>query len=340
MKTLFKRSLILILGAVVLLLVIGQILNRTAESIPPLGKMFSVGDHKLHLYCTGEKSERPTVILEAGLGNAAAEFYLYQKELEKTEHVCSYDRAGAGWSELSDVAAEPENISEQLQTLLKNAKIAPPFVFASHSIGALHTRMYAHHYPEEVAGIVFIDGSHPEEHGQQSLTAPDMFEESNLNNQLRMFHVFEVFAQLGVFRIYNPLALPEKVFPEHIMTAINYYRLLPKNFAGFIKEAQSIEASYQQTLNRQHLGDIPLVVVTGPFVALSRIEGEPPNETDEKMMEIHKSLQLKTLDSSTESKMEIIEGASHMSLIFDKNHASQVVKHILDLLKYIHLKAS
>jgi len=69
------------------------------KKYPPPGKLYDVGDYRLHLYCTGEG--RPTVILEAGAGNPSIGWSVVQSRVEGYARVCSYDRAGFGWSDPS-----------------------------------------------------------------------------------------------------------------------------------------------------------------------------------------------------------------------------------------------
>jgi pimeloyl-ACP methyl ester carboxylesterase len=68
-----------------------------SKKYPPPGELYDVGDYGLHLYCTGEGS--PTVILEVGGSSPALVWYLVQPEIAKVARVCSYDRAGYGWSD-------------------------------------------------------------------------------------------------------------------------------------------------------------------------------------------------------------------------------------------------
>jgi hypothetical protein len=64
---------------------------------PPLGKQVEVGGHKMHTYATGEGG--PAVILEAGAGAFALDWYFVQAEIAKFTKVCSYDRGEHSWSE-------------------------------------------------------------------------------------------------------------------------------------------------------------------------------------------------------------------------------------------------
>ena len=144
--------------------------------------------------------------------------------------------------------------------------------------------------------------------------------------------IFGTIIELGLFRIYNPFKLPNDVFAEEITKGIQYYFDKPSPIRSLTAEIQARLINPLQTLTKQQLGDMPLTVVTTPFVATSRFEGELPTETDKKLAKTHEKLQYKTLLSSTNSKMEIIDDATHMSLIFDKTHSLQVVPHIIDIV--------
>src|SRR5262249_16385515 len=75
--------------------------QTTPQPFPPPGKLVDVGGWRLHLNCTGEaRASQPTVILEAGVGDFSVEWSLVQPGVAKFARVCSYDRAGDGWSDL------------------------------------------------------------------------------------------------------------------------------------------------------------------------------------------------------------------------------------------------
>ena len=78
-------------------------------------------------------------------------------------HVCSYDRAGLGYS---DPVSEPRTsrvIAQELHELLRAAGVKPPYILVGHSMGGYDVRLYAHLYPTDVAGMVLVDASHPDQ---------------------------------------------------------------------------------------------------------------------------------------------------------------------------------
>ena len=126
------------------------------QSVPvPPGRLVDVGGRKLHLYCTGQGS--PTVILESGAGSFAIDWALVQPEVARTTRVCSYDRAGYGWSDPGPEEDTVEQATHDLETAMKTAGEHPPYVLVGQSIGGLFVRWYQYEHPQQVAGMVLVD---------------------------------------------------------------------------------------------------------------------------------------------------------------------------------------
>jgi len=102
-KVLTKISLSLLVVVIGLLLsgILYQFINTTLDNIwyPAPGSLVDVGGYKLHINCNG--TGKPTVILGGGTGSGSSSWSLVQPEVAKFAHVCSYDRAGHGWSDAS-----------------------------------------------------------------------------------------------------------------------------------------------------------------------------------------------------------------------------------------------
>ena len=123
----------------------------------PLGRLYDVGGHKMHLYRTGNGG--PTVVLEAGAGAFSLDWYFVQREVEKFTTVCSYDRAGHAWSELGPRPRTMRQAVADLHRLLAQAGISGPLVMVGHSYGGMLVRVFAADYPDQVAGMVLVDSS-------------------------------------------------------------------------------------------------------------------------------------------------------------------------------------
>ena len=139
--------------------IITNALLRARYPVP--GAFYLIDGRRMHLYCTGHGS--PTVVLDAGGGNDWLIWQKVQPELGRTQRVCSYDRAGVGWSELQPGVRDAKNISMELHELLKKAGEKGPFVLVGASVAGLYAREYVDQYPSEVAGLVLVDSSTPEQ---------------------------------------------------------------------------------------------------------------------------------------------------------------------------------
>lgn len=131
--------------------------DAATEAPPPLGKMYEVGNYKMHLYATGEGSKGPSVVLEAGTGAFSLDWYLVQQKVAKFATVCSYDRAGHAWSDLGPTPRTHKQAAYDLHRLLIKAGIRGPYVMVGHSLGAKLVRIFATEFPNDVAGMVLVD---------------------------------------------------------------------------------------------------------------------------------------------------------------------------------------
>ena len=160
------RVVILIAVALVLVLPSGATAQEAASTEAlatpgPSGNRVDIGGRALFISCTGTGS--PTVVLEAGGGNSADTWVSVQPEVARFTRVCSYDRAGLGQSDPapSGVRTVQDSVDD-LHALLAAADISGPIVLAGHSFGGLITRLYASQYPDDVAGVVLVDGMPPD----------------------------------------------------------------------------------------------------------------------------------------------------------------------------------
>lgn len=132
-----------------------------AQDLAPPGQLIDLGTHRLHLLCAG--SGMPTVIIDAGLGAVAYEWKGVQDQIARHQRVCLYDRAGYGWSDPGPSPRSASQISSELHQLTQVASLSPPFVLVGHSFGGYIAQLYAKQFPEEVAGVVLVDASHPDQ---------------------------------------------------------------------------------------------------------------------------------------------------------------------------------
>lgn len=215
---------------------------------PPPGRLVDVGGHRLHIWCTG--SGTPSVILETGLGGTSAGWGLVQPDVAQFTQVCSYDRAGMGYSDPGPSPRTTRRIARELAQLLDRGGISGPLILVGASIGGLTVRVFASEHSEHatrVEGLVLVDASHEDQQGEVPRLAPFVPVLSSLG----------VLRLLGVSFGLNPASLPPSV-------------------RGFARATSFRAAGYQAAANEMiHLAEshaevratrrtltIPVVVVT------------------------------------------------------------------------------
>lgn len=161
------------------------------RQFPHPGRLIEVGDHQLHLHCTGEGT--PTVVLEAPAAGLSTAWQWVQTDLAETTRVCSYDRAGLGWSEAGERPYEADRVPDDLHTLLDRAGERGPFVVAGHELGASFARMFASRYRQDTAALVLVDD-------------PGGAAASDARRVSRMVRAWPWLARIGVLRLTRTLS--------------------------------------------------------------------------------------------------------------------------------------
>jgi pimeloyl-ACP methyl ester carboxylesterase len=152
------HNLLVLLILIISVSIAGSPSGALAPPYPAPGQLIDLGGWRLHINCTGEPVRgQPTVVLEAGAGDFSVEWSLVQPAVARFARVCSYDRAGSGWSELGPRPRTMAQIVWELRALLDKAGAAPPYVLVGHSFGGVLVQLYASTYPSHVAGVVLIE---------------------------------------------------------------------------------------------------------------------------------------------------------------------------------------
>ena len=236
------------------LALVGAIYESLAEAadakvyLPP-GQLVDVGGHRLHINCTGTGS--PTVVIVAGLGDWSTSWGgVVQPEVAKTTRVCTYDRAGLGWSDAGSAPSDAAQFAKELHTLLQNANVPGPYVLVGHSLGGFIVRIFAHDYASEVTGLVLVDSMNPKQVTE------------SLSNKLALFSSLEAaLARVGVARLVVKLpAIASSIRPGEEA----YYPLFSRSqsFKTTANEYKGLPDSAAQAAAVKSFTDLPLIVLT------------------------------------------------------------------------------
>ncbi len=223
--------------------------HREQKINPPLGKLYSIGSHKMHLVCRGQGPV--TVVFEAGFGQFSKGWEDILEPVSKVTRACSYDRSGMGWSEESDLPRNSENIANELSALLKAAAIEGPFILIAHSMGGLHARVFAGLNPDLVKGLILIDASHEK---QWDLVP---HHEITLPKRIQYFRGLYLRALFGLNRLV--LLAGEKSQDPGPVTLL---KRNPKFHKTQYRELEAIPENQEIIRSVRLKNDLPLVIIT------------------------------------------------------------------------------
>jgi len=272
------------------------------NAYPPPGKLVDIGGYRLHINCTGEGG--PAVILDSGLGGNSLEWTLVQPKLEKFTRVCSYDRAGQGWSDESPLARTSQNIVHELHTLLHKAEIPEPYILVGHSFGGINMRLYASHYPNEVAGVVLVDSAHEDQLKKIPMTLP--------NKTVELFLGYIGYNRIRLLQYLPLIKETLKPFPNDVQEMYLTKISTTKFNRTALEELFYLEESLKQLKTAGgFLDDKPLIVITAGKYPNSEETGES-QESLNKEDEILKALQKDLVTKSTKGKQIMAEQSGHM----------------------------
>ncbi len=314
-----KRGLLGLFLLVVGLAIAGLAYQEIATALdrrafPPPGQLADIGGRNLHYRCAGEGS--PTVILEAGLGGISSDWIWVQEGVAAVTRVCSYDRAGSGWSDRGPSRRDGDAIVADLHALLRAAAIPGPYVLVGHSFGGLYVRTYGLAYPQEVAGMVLVESTHPE----QWVRRPEGQEQHD--SIARLYGIARLAARLGILRLADFLPR-DPALPEREAAAREAMGETSASIDTAADEFNSQDGMRAPLAAPGGPGQLPLAVVTA---------GERPGETPESVASWG-ALQDDLATLSSNSSHDVVEDATHMSIVTDHEHSAAVVAAILRIVQ-------
>ncbi len=319
-----KRWVGRIFFALILLIVVAAIVGASYEAIennadarrfPQQGTSVSLGpafnNLTLNLDCRGQGG--PTVILDSGLGVPAIGWNPVQTEVAKFTRVCSYDRAGYGWSGASSTPRTSMEIVKELHALLEAAHEKGPYILVGHSFGGFNVRVYNGQYPGEVVGMVLVDASHEDQVSRMSPATQAFMKKSN-EDLKRQEKLAPLLIRFGIARFAQRNQGESPGVSKEFGQEMLYLQLQPKFIEAAASEMSLFDESAKEVRAAGNLGDKPLLVLTaGKLVPASQLPPGFPKKDFDDFHEIWvNDLQMKEAHLSTRGKRILVPDSDHM----------------------------
>lgn len=286
---------------------------------PPPGTLVDVGGRKIHIHCSGTGA--PTIVLEAGASAFAIDFSLVQPDIARTNRVCSYDRAGHGWSD-PNPAANDSTVVADLHAALQASGEKPPYVLVGASRGGLYVRLYQIRYPDEVAGLVLVDPAHEDRlftmfEGQGVAIASLTAEQLRSTIRPGPVRVPRRSAQTG-----TPFdKLPGNLYATRLALERRLIAAIPESvsYDDRLQWSESERASlallHQHATATSHpLGDRPVIVLTRGVDASQEM----------------KDVQGSVARQSTNARHTVVAGAGHEIHLFEPRVVIQAIRDVVE----------
>ena len=300
-----------IFALIVLAIIIGTAYEmlgrrRAAREFPPCGKLVDIGGRRIHLDCRGSGS--PTVVFEAGLDiTGSLSWSKVHDEIAKTTRACAYSRAGIMWSDPHDAPQNGKSIAEDLHAALNKAGEQGPFVLVGHSLGGPYIMTYAKYFGAEVAGLVFVDASHPE--------------------QIQRFNAIPIISKSKLMRLKEKVALALHWTGVVRAVAATYKRMpnqpefdhqAMKAYAStslgpMYKESQAVTQTLAEAGTFRQLGHRPLFVLTAmaPIPEQALADLKLTDEQAKQYQEILKQMHEEQASWSSQSQHQLVTDTGH-----------------------------
>jgi pimeloyl-ACP methyl ester carboxylesterase len=277
--------------------------HETARDFPPNGRMIDIGGRSIHLDCRGTGS--PTVVFESGLDSyGSLSWAKVQDSVATTTRACAYDRAGVMWSDPGDAPQNSDSIAADLHGALTAAGEPAPFVLVGHSLGGPYVMTYTKKYGKQVAGLVFVDASHPDQ--VQRLNA--VLKHPMAGGTDPMLRLGAAVAWTGLPRLRSQEG---RAISDDVDAKVRAYA--PTSLGALLGEVEAMDETFKKAGTFRQLGDRPVVALTATRPASDEelIMFRMSRKEDQEYQAVWKSLHDEEASWSTRGRHELVPDSTH-----------------------------
>jgi pimeloyl-ACP methyl ester carboxylesterase len=309
MKRWIKRIALTIGGLILAAVLIGagyeQIMRwRATREFPVQGRLIDIGGRHMQIDCRG--SGTPIVVFEAGLDTMGSlSWAAVQDPIAATTRACAYSRAGIMWSDRRTAEFQPDGVARDLHALLAAAGERGPFVLVGHSLGGPYIMNFTRLYPQDVAGLVFVDASHPDQIARMAQAAGKKMETGKA-----MMKAANALTWTGIPRLVAARSETPTV-PVQAKLADNAY--LSLSLSSALEELDALDATFAAAGQLRQLEDRPIVVLSAmkPYPAAVLQAMQMTTEQGQHIQAAWKDMHDDEASWSHHSRHELVPDSTH-----------------------------
>ncbi|MGW2025899.1 alpha/beta fold hydrolase [Streptomyces decoyicus] len=291
-----------------------------ARLAPPVGGFQEIDGHRVFVHRSG--SGGPAVVFLPGAGAVGLDYFGVQQEASQFTTAVVYDRGGTGYSDPLPLPRTAAAVATELRELLRAQHIAAPYVLVPHSLGGFYAHRFAQLFPQDVAGLVWLDAFHrdwddfmPPEAGLAAIEqmAPDREQLEKMRPALR-----EMSAELLAG------------YPTHVRQALTEAKVSAAWTDAGIAERSELAALATELRAGPGIPDVPVVAlsVVGTDPAQQALTSE---RTLREMNDGRTGLDAALVNAVSHGEQRILSDTAHHRLCFDRPDAVvQAIRDVLD----------
>ncbi|WP_405705506.1 alpha/beta hydrolase [Streptomyces xanthophaeus] len=294
--------------------------TSSARLAPPVGGFQEIEGRRIFVHRSG--SGGPAVVFLPGASAVGLDYFGVQQEVSRFSTAVVYDRGGTGYSDPVPLPRTATAVATELRELLRAEGVAAPFVLVPHSLGGFYAHRFAQLYPQDVAGLVWLDALHrdwdtfmPPEAKLAAVEqmGPDAAQLEQMRPALRRMRA-ELLAD----------------YPEHVRQALVDAKASDEWTSSGIAERTGLASLAAELLAGPGVPDVPVV-------ALSVLGTDPAQQvlaserTLREMNEGKNRMDAALVSGVSNGEQRIISDTSHHRLCFDRPDAVvQAVRDVVD----------
>ncbi|WP_330252799.1 alpha/beta hydrolase [Nocardia sp. NBC_00565] len=290
--------------------------TSSARLAPPIGGFQEIDGRRVFVHRAG--SGGPAVVFLPGASAVGLDYFVVQQEVSQFTTAVVYDRGGTGYSDPVPLPRTATEVATELHELLRAQNIAAPYVLAPHSLGGFYAHRFAQLYPQDVAGLVWLDGLHRDwddfmppamQLAAAEQMAPDLEQLEQMRPALREMHA-ELLAD----------------YPEHMRQPLSDAKVSDEWMHVGIAERSTLVELATELRAGPNIPDVPVVALT--------VLGIDPAQQARTLQEMHDGktrMDAALVSAVSHGEQRILSDTLHHRLCFDRPDAVvQAIRDVVD----------
>ena len=287
---------------------------------PPTGGFQEVEGRRVFVHRLGGGG--PAVVFLPGSGAVGLDYFAVQQGVSQFRTAVVYDRGGSGYSDPVPLPRTAAAVATELHELLYTQDLTAPYVLVAHSLGGAYAHRFTQLYPQQVAGLVWVDGFHRDwadfmpaaanpSAGRQTAPGPEQIRQ--MRPTLR-----EMFAELVAH------------YPQHMRQPLIEAHVSDEWLRVGIAERSNLAALTDELHTGPDIPDVPLIALTaegtdpGPQMPM-------PEQTVRAIHEGMRRMAAAVVSAVSFGEHRVVSDVGHSQLCFSRPDA--VVQAIRDVLE-------